>query len=371
MATCLECGYQAKSIVRHIEKKHEGLKAYFLKHNVREEDVIDEDHIRRIEQQLVNELQKLKICGVELPVQKVSDYSNYVPKLNSAYQFPEVAEMIAMDILESRKILLVGETGTGKTSLINQIGARCNQPVIRQNLNGQTTISDFVGFWTAKNGSMEWIDGVLPLAMRKGFWIILDEIDFAEPHILSVLNSVLEENGVLTLKEKGHEIVEPHPNFRIFATANTIGCMQHRRAAYQGTNIMNQAFLDRWHCYKIDYLPSEQEEQVLTETIKMKYGKTMSKKLTSRIVSVANMIRKAFDEEEIQTVFSTRLLIDWTEMLLRTSALTNEKIGAVKAAEFSIFSKCSKEDAEVIKGIIVRNMGTGEETSQTQMEQRA
>lgn len=362
MAKCLECDYESKSLVDHIEKEHEGLKAYFLKHRVSEDQVIDREDIQRIEQSAKNG--EVEICGVSLPVRKISDrFASYVPVVNTAYSFPEVSEMIAMDIRDERKVLLVGETGTGKTSLINQIGARCNQPVLRQNLNGQTTISDFVGFWTAKDGSMEWIDGVLPLAMREGFWLILDEIDFAEPHILSVLNSVLEEKGALTLKEKGHEIVKPHPNFRIFATANTVGCMQHRRAAYQGTNIMNQAFLDRWHCYKIDYLPADQEVEVLVNTIKMKFGKTMPEKLSTRIVSVANMIRKAFDEEEVQTVFSTRLLIDWTEMMLRKSAKDGKKIGPVKAAEFSIFSKISKEDAEVIKGIIIRNMGTGEESS--------
>ena len=74
--------------------------------------------------------------------------------------------------------------------MIEQIAARANQGMLRSNLNGQTTIGDFVGLWTVKGGETVWVDGVLPKAMREGIWLVLDEIDFAEPAILSVINSV-------------------------------------------------------------------------------------------------------------------------------------------------------------------------------------
>ena len=59
-------------------------------------------------------------------------------------------------------------------------------------MNGQTTVGDFVGFWTVKGGETMWVDGVLPTAMREGLWLIVDELDFAEPSILAVLTAVLE-----------------------------------------------------------------------------------------------------------------------------------------------------------------------------------
>lgn len=71
--------------------------------------------------------------------------------------------------------------------------------MLHSNMNRQTTIGDFVGFWTVKGSETQWVDGVLPLAMRAGHWLVIDEIDFAEPAILAVL----EPGGRLLLKEKG------------------------------------------------------------------------------------------------------------------------------------------------------------------------
>src|SRR6202042_134 len=153
-------------------------------------------------------------CGVDNPL---------VPTVNPAYLFAERFNDIIADIVENRRVMLIGHTGAGKTSLIEQVAARAQHGVVRSNMNGQTTVSDFVGFWTVKGGETMWVDGVLPTAMREGLWLIIDELDFAEPSILAVLTAVLEPNGRLLLKEKGNEIVAAHPSFRLFATANAVG----------------------------------------------------------------------------------------------------------------------------------------------------
>ena len=175
-----------------------------------------------------------------------------IPEVNSAYHFAPYSQEVGFDIAENRKVLLTGHAGTGKTSLFLELAARLNQPVMRVNMNGQTTISDFVGLWTAKGGDTIWQDGALPLAARRGYWLIIDEIDFAEPQILSVLNPVAEKNGKVFLKEKGHEIIVPHPKFRLLATANTVGIMEDCRHIYQGATIMNRALLDRFRVYHVD-----------------------------------------------------------------------------------------------------------------------
>jgi len=234
----------------------------------------------------------------------------------------------------------------GKTSVIEQIASRLGQSIARVNLNGQTTVGDFVGLYTARDGSTVWIDGALPRAMRMGHWLVLDEIDFAEPQILACLNSVLEPNGKLFLKEKGHEVVEPHPNFRIFATANTIGCMSDFRSLYQGANIMNEAFLDRWRCYFVDYMKADDEIKVIIGALP-RYAKAES--AVQIIVKVVNMVREAFIKEEVSCTFSTRRAIEWADLLLRYK-------DPVKAAEVAVFSKINKTDAEVIKGLILRVM---------------
>lgn len=362
MPICKECEqsgthFESPDLTNHIEKNH-GLVNYFKKFDTEEAEALVID--RKVIDMIDKLDKKIEISGVAFKKRKTNEFEKaWLQKINTAYHFPKITPHICLDILENKRVMLVGETGCGKTSLINQIASRINQPVIRVNCNGQMSVSDLIGFYSAQAGTMSWIDGVLPIAMRNGFWIIFDEIDFADTQLLACINAVLEEGGSLLLKEKGNEVVSPHPDFRIFATGNTIGCMAHRRHAYQGTNLLNAAFLDRWRVYHIPYLKPEEEEKVLIDTILQKQNKQISSAIAGRFVFVANMVREAFDKEEIQTGFSTRLLIDWVEMTIRKhpSLEKNKDRLALQAAQTMLFSKISKEDSEVISGIISRAFG--------------
>jgi len=288
----------------------------------------------------------VEICGVKTPV--IPKGQSFVPKKIDYYHFDEQTRDIVMDINENANVLLTGHTGCGKTSTIRQIAARKNQGVLRVNLNGQTTIADFVGLWTVKSSSSGtdtvWIDGALPMALKKGYWLICDEIDFAEPQILAVLNAVLEEGGEFTLKEKDGEVIKPHKNFRIFGTANTVGCMQDFRYLYQGANMVNEAFIDRWRVYKSDYLPPKEESKVLCDSIE-----NMTSIISDKIVEVGNLVREAFEKEELNCTFSLRRLSDWARLMMRSK-------DPLKAAEAAIFSKVNSDDKDVIKGLITRVM---------------
>ncbi|MBM2766426.1 AAA family ATPase [Burkholderia anthina] len=264
-----------------------------------------------------------------------------VPPRNPAYLFTARASGVLEDVVENRRILLIGHTGTGKTSLIEQAAAQAGHGVLRSNMNGQTTVGDFVGFWTVKGGETIWVDGVLPAAMREGLWLIVDEIDFAEPAILAVLTAVLEPGGRLLLKEKGNEIVVPHPSFRLFATANAVGAMGQFRHLYQGANLMNEAFLDRWRVYHIDYLPPRDEAQVLQQT----FGPRMSAAMAATLAAIAADCRAAFVREDLASAFSTRRLLDWAELMLRTG-------DPESAAGPTIYAKVGPEDAALIRSIV-------------------
>jgi cobaltochelatase CobS len=279
-----------------------------------------------------------KIGNVPLPR---GTGGSLVPPLNPNYLFAARSENVLRDIVENRRLLLIGHTGTGKTSLIEQVAAHSNQGVLRSNMNGQTTVGDFVGFWTVKGGETIWIDGVLPTAMREGLWLIVDEIDFAEPAILAVLTAVLEPGGRLLLKEKGNEVLAPHPSFRLFATANAVGAMGEYRHLYQGANVMNEAFLDRWRVYRIDYLSPADEALVLMRT----FGERLTPAMAQTLASIAADCREAFSREDLAGAFSTRRLLDWTELMLRTG---EPEI----AAGPTIYGKVSTEDAALIRSII-------------------
>lgn len=356
MLKCLICDFEHKTeIVTHIEAEHSDLgsnplDAYVEKFGASESDLVapETPKVKSAVKGGSVAIDVTMIRSTEMKKQK--GVNEFVPKLNEGYVFRPVADDICQDILEDKRVMFVGHTGTGKTSLIEQIAARMNQNVLRVNMNGQTTIGDFVGMWTVKGGETIWIDGTLPKAMREGHWLIVDELDFAEPAILSVLNAILEPQGSLMLKEKGHEIVKPHPDFRVYATANGVGCMAAYRGLYQGTNLMNEAFLDRWRVYHIDYMAPEDEIKAIINTIPRMKGK---ERIAGVIVRVANMIRESFKNEEITCTFSTRRMLDWADLMIRYK---DDPQAPFRAAESAIFSKVSREDAEVIRGIIQRIM---------------
>lgn len=278
------------------------------------------------------------IAGVPMPV---GAGGPLVPARNPAYLFAARAENVVRDIVENRRILLIGHTGTGKTSLIEQTAAHADHGVLRANMNGQTTVGDFVGFWTVKGGETIWVDGVLPTAMRAGLWLIVDEVDFAEPAILAVLTAVLEPGGRLLLKEKGNELIAPHPSFRLFATANAAGAMSRFRHLYQGANVMNDAFLDRWRVYQIDYLSPADEADVLRRT----FGAHLTPAMAGTLAAIAAACRRAFERDDLASAFSTRRLIDWTDLMLRTG-------DPDVAAGPTIYAKVSDEDAALIREVI-------------------
>lgn len=347
---CKHCNYKSGNLYQHIVDCHggeEGARAYHAEHGLNA--IIHPD----LQEAFLGE--KIKVAGVEVPQREVAPaLSTYVPKCDMSYHFQPFVEDLVMDLTENRSVptMLIGHTGTGKSSLYAQIAARINQPVLRVNMNNQASISDFVGLWTVKAGETIWIDGALPWCMKNGVWLIIDEIDFAEPAILSVLNSVLEVGGMLHLKEKGDEVVVAHKNFRICATANTAGAMAEYRHLYQGTNVLNDAFMDRWRVYMVNYMQPADEANVLKSAVP-----GITDRIAVSMVEIANACRKSFAEEDLASNFSTRRLLDWGYLLVRHAAKYRAE-APLKAAEAAIFSKVSKEDKIAIEGIIQRILRT-------------
>lgn len=271
-----------------------------------------------------------------------------VPHVNPDYRFQPFVSSIVDSINVGENVLLTGGTGVGKTSSILQIASRINQPVLRINFNGETRMSDLIGKNQVIAGETKWADGVLPMAMRNGYWLVLDELDFADPAVLSLLHPVLEENPMLVLKENSGEVIIPHKDFRLFATANSIGAMQDRAGSYSGTNQMNEAFLDRWQVLMVNPLSEKEELKVVRSQapgIKSRWAK--------RIVQFAHAARnKSLDDsfEFGSDNFSTRKVIAWAK---KTALLRNP----IKAARLAWLDKMPESEQEVIIKILETQFG--------------
>ena len=273
-----------------------------------------------------------------------------IPTINPHYRFQFFLKHVIDCIHAGENVILTGGTGVGKTTHITQLAARVGQPLLRINFNGETRMSDLVGKIQVIDSQTRWVDGVLPMAMRKGYWLLLDELDFADPSVLSLLHPVLEEDPMLVLKENSGEIIKPHPNFRLFATANSIGAMQDRASAYAGTTQMNEAFLDRWQVLMVDNLPAAEEVKVLRNEVP-----GLKANWAKQIVDFANRARRKESTGGYEFTgdnFSTRKTLAWA----RKSALHRSPL---IGAKLSWVDKLAESEQEAVERALKVHFGTG------------
>ncbi|XP_077869169.1 midasin [Saccoglossus kowalevskii] len=155
-------------------------------------------------------------------------------------------------------VLLQGETSVGKTSLVNWLANATGNHCVRVNNHEHTDLQEYVGFYAAdETGKLVFKEGVLVDAMRKGHWIILDELNLAPTDVLEALNRLLDDNRELFIPET-QETVKAHPRFMLFATQNPPGL-------YGGRKVLSRAFRNRFVELHFDEIPSKELETILHE----------------------------------------------------------------------------------------------------------
>lgn len=195
--------------------------------------------------------------------------------------------------------LLIGETGTGKTSIIREQAKARGNDIIRFSITGETTVDEFVGKYELENGKTVWKDGILLDAMKTGKWLVADEINVALPEILFVLHSLLDDDKFVTVSNHLGEVVRPHKDFRFFGTMNP-------PEEYAGTKELNKAFQSRFPVILVlNYPPAKVEAKIVAD----KTGVTIED--ATKMADVAVALRKAKKDEKIFYTCSTRDLLHW------------------------------------------------------------
>ena len=257
-----------------------------------------------------------KTFGIETPfeVKGLAEASDLIPTLDANYLFDaKTTSAILAGFAFNQRVLIQGMHGTGKSTHIEQIAARLNWPCLRINFDSQITRMDLVGkdVIRLKDGKQitEFKEGIIPYALRNGVALVLDEYDAIKTDVSFVIQRLLEEEGKFALLEE-NEIITPHKNFRLFATSNTLGAGDDL-GIYHGTDLINQAQMDRWNIVaSLNYLPEEQELEILLKKLPILNSKAHQN--TARMmVKLANLSREAFRNGDISTLISLRTLISW------------------------------------------------------------
>jgi cobaltochelatase CobS len=243
--------------------------------------------------------------------------TEHVPEVDSAYRFDrETTLAILAGFMSNRRVMIQGYHGTGKSTHIEQVAARLNWPCIRVNLDSHISRIDLIGkdAIVLKDGKQitEFREGILPWALQHACALVFDEYDAGRPDVMFVIQRVLEVEGKLTLLDQ-NRVIHPHPSFRLFATANTVG-LGDTTGLYHGTQQINQGQMDRWNIVAtLNYLPHAQETAIVLAKLGVAASDTAMRKRVDSMVALADLTRAGFINGDISTVMSPRTVITWAE----------------------------------------------------------
>ena len=287
----------------------------------------------------------------DLIVSKFIECSSYVPEIDDSYVFDQQTTIaILLGLKFNKRVFIQGLHGTGKSTHIEQVCARLNWPCVRINLDSHISRIDLIGkdSIVLKEGKQvtEFQEGILPWAFQNNVALVFDEYDAGRPDVMFVIQRILEAEGKLTLLDQ-NKVLKPHPYFRIFATANTVG-LGDTSGIYHGTNQINQGQMDRWSIIsKLNYLSEETEIEIVSKKIK---ANDDEKKYIKSMVKLANLTRKGFQLKDISALMSPRTVIMLAE---NYKIIKDMKI----AFELTFLNKCDESEIDIYKEYFQRSFG--------------
>ena len=279
----------------------------------------------------------------------------HVPEIDPHYIFrPDELLKFLYALLSNQRAYFHGDTGTGKTTLIEQGAARLSYMFSRINFDSEVSRYDLIGRDVLTSDGTQtiskFVDGKLPQMMQTPTIGCFDEIDFVRPDVAYVMQSALEGNG-LVITEDGGRIVKPHPQFRMFATGNTCG-QGDEKGMYAGARPQSMALLDRFTVWaKIDYLDAKQRKKLIEKKVP-----TLDKSHVDIVCQYVIEHLRAFKDAKVLQPISPRGMLALANSISTFTALDpNDTNGAIKRAfATTITDRATSQDYAVLNGIVDR-----------------
>ena len=252
---------------------------------------------------------------------------NFIPDKDDTFvkfgNFGDIKKIIQSNLFYPT--FITGLSGNGKTLSVEQACAQLGRELIRVNITIETDEDDLIGGFRLSdprgNTITEWQDGPVVEALQRGAILLLDEVDLASNKILC-LQSILEGKGVF-MKKIG-KYVKPTKGFNVFATANTKG-KGSEDGRFIGTNVLNEAFLERFPVTFEQYYPTPAIERKILEGISLDLG-VEDRDFCKRLVDWADIIRDSFYKEILDEIISTRRLVH----IIRAFSIFKDKAKAIQ-----------------------------------------
>lgn len=282
-----------------------------------------------------------------------NELSGLVPSVNPLFvkfgHFEDLKSVVSKEVFYPA--FITGLSGNGKTFSVEQVCAELGRELFRVNITIETDEDDLLGGFRLQNGETVWSDGPVVQALERGAVLLLDEVDLGSNKLLC-LQPVLEGKGIYLKKIK--RFVSPAPGFTIIATGNTKG-QGSETGKFIGTNILNEAFLERFAVsFEQEYPPHAVEKEILTKVLDS-YN-MQEELLVDSLLKWAGQIRSTYDTGAIDDVISTRRLVH----IIHAYAIFKDKYKAIdrcisrfnhttKETFMSVFKACDVSEEEMEK----------------------
>ncbi len=279
--------------------------------------------------------------------------TEFTPEVDTDYKFRVdlIRDMMGFWVSGERAMLIIGHSGSGKTSMIEQWHARLNLSLLTVVAHPRMEIADLVGhFVPTATGGMEFHYGPVARAAKEGLSVLIDEYFVLDPGVATGLNALLQ-GGMLYIPETG-EAIRPKEGFRVFAATNPadIG------AGYFGRNTQDAANQDRFYTIRVGY-PKAEEETPLVQKVLMQQGiedEAVALMFAERMVDVANRVRNLYcgesdDAGAIDITLSTRSLKRWAALFMMFSQVEKPEHYALQRA---VTNRASRETAKAIHDVV-------------------
>ena len=264
-------------------------------------------------------------------------------------------------------VFVTGLSGNGKTMSILQACAEARKECIRVNVTIETDEDDLLGGYRLKDGQTVWQNGPVIEAMERGALLLLDEIDLASNKIMC-LQPILEGSGVFV--KKINKFVKPKEGFNVVATANTKG-QGSEDGKFIGTNILNEAFLERFPVtFEQRYPNAKTEEKILNNTLEATGKKDTN--YVNKLVTWADVIRKTYFDGGVDEIISTRRLVH----IVQAYSIFSNKLKAIELCtnrfdedtKTSFVDLYTKVDAGATADQIIESQRQSEVAAQSQTD---
>ena len=292
-----------------------------------------------------------------------------IPKKDSVFvsfgNYPDLKSIVKSNMFYP--VFITGLSGNGKTMGVTQACAEAKKELIRVNITIETDEDDLLGGYRLKDGQTVWQNGPVIEAMERGATLLLDEIDLASNKIMC-LQPILEGSGIFV--KKINKFVKPKNGFNVIATANTKG-QGSDDGKFIGTNVLNEAFLERFPItFEQKYPSASIEEKILVNTL-AKSGKK-DKDFCKKLVTWADVIRKTYFDGGVDEIISTRRLVH----IIQAYSIFNKKVKAIEVCtnrfdddtKNSFMELYTKVDAGASADQIAEQQRQSEVASQTDEE---